>query len=133
MDGKTNHRRTTKVEQVKRLNECVEKIINDNINYNMFVDWYTDHYDMSKHNAYKDWVKCWNIIKSRFALQTDQLINKQIYQLYDLFKEAREVGDFGTSRKILEDVRKIQGIEQPDKINIKHEGTINITFGDETE
>lgn len=131
MDGKTNHRRTTKVEQVKRLNECVEKIINENLNYVMFVDWYVDQYELTKHNAHKDWVKCWNIIKSRFSLETDQLINKQLFQLYELFKEAREMGDFGTSRKILEDVRKIQGINEPDKLEVKHSGEIKISFGDE--
>ncbi len=76
-------------------------------------------------------MRCWEIIKSRYALETDQLINKQLYQLYDLFKEAKEVGDFGTSRKVLEDIRKIQGIDTPDKINIKHEGNITVQFGDE--
>jgi hypothetical protein len=88
-------------------------------------------YDMSKHNAHKYWVKCWEIIKSRFALEQDQLINKQIYELYSLYKEAKDTGDFGTSRKILEDIRKIQGIDTPDKLNIKHEGVIRISFGDE--
>ncbi len=130
-EKKGRNYRTTKIEQIKRLNECSDKIINDNLNYSMFVEWYMEHYQMSKHNAYNDWNKCWNIIKSRFALETDQLINKQLVQLYDLFKEAREIGDFGTSRKILEDVRKIQGIDVPDKINIKHEGEIKISFGDE--
>lgn len=130
MDRKS-HRRTTKVEQVKRQNECIDKIINENMNYTMFIDWYMEHYDMSKHNAYKDWTKCWNIIKSRFALETDQLVNKQLFQLYELFKEAREMGDFGTSRKILEDVRKIQGINEPDKLEVKHSGEIKINFGDE--
>ncbi len=130
-DKKREYKRTTKVEQIKRLNECSDKIINENMNYTMFVDWYMEHYQMSKHNAYKDWNKVWNIIKSRFALDVDQLVNKQLHLLYDLFKEAREIGDFATSRKILEDVRKIQGINEPDKLTIKHEGEIKISFGDE--
>jgi hypothetical protein len=128
---KREFRKSTKLELEKRLSASVEKIIKDHLNYTMFVDWFIEEYDMSKHNAYKEWVKCWNIIKSRFALETDQLINKQIYELYDLYKETRETGDFGTSRKLLEDIRKIQGIEQPEKLNIKHEGIIKVSFGDE--
>lgn len=128
---KREFRKSTKLELEKRLSASVEKIIKDHLNYTMFVDWFVEEYDMSKHNAYKEWVKCWNIIKSRFALETDQLINKQIYELYDLYKETRETGDFGTSRRVLEDIRKIQGIDAPEKINIKHEGIIRVSFGDE--
>jgi hypothetical protein len=51
--------------------------------------------------------------------------------LYDLYKQAKDLGDFTNSRKILEDIRKIQGIEAPEKLNIKHEGTIRVSFGDE--
>lgn len=128
---KREYKKSTKLELEKRLQVCVERIIKDHLNYTMFVEWFMDEYDMSKHNAYKEWNKCWGIIKSRFSLETDQLINKQVYELYDLYKEARETGDFGTSRKVLEDIRKIQGIEAPDKLNIKHEGTITVSFGDE--
>lgn len=130
MDRKGN-RRTSKVEQVKRLDECMHKIINDNLNYTMFVDWFMEHYDMSKHNAYKYWVKCWGIIKSRFALEHEQLVNKQLFQLYELFKDTKEITDYGTARRILEDIRKLQGIDVPDKLNVKHEGRIDIKFGDE--
>lgn len=128
---KKKFRKSTKLELEERISECVEMIIKEHLNYSLFVEWFMERYDMSKHNAHCYWVKCWDIIKSRFSLQTDQLINKQIYELYDLYSEARETGDFGTSRKILEDIRKIQGIDAPDKINIKHEGEIKISFGDE--
>lgn len=130
MDRK-EYRKSTKLEHEKRINECIDKIITDHLNYTMFLEWFMETYDMSKHNGWKYWKKCWDIIKSRFALEADQLINKQLYQLYELYKEAKEVGDFGTSRKILEDVRKIQGIDEPMKINVKHEGEIKIQFGDE--
>ena len=125
------HRKSTNVELIKRHNECVERIINDNLNYTMFCDWYIDTYDLTKHNAHKDWVKSWNIIKSRFTLEREQLVNKQIYHLYDLFSKAVEIMDFSTSRKILEDIRKIQGIDTPEVINVNHTGTINVSFGDE--
>ena len=128
---KKEFRKSTKLEIEKRIDECIDAIITGHKNYSMFMEWFIETYDMSKHNAHKYWVKCWDIIKSRFALEQDQLINKQIYELYNLYKEAKEMGDFGTSRKILEDIRKIQGIDTPDKINIKHEGTIRVSFGDE--
>ena len=128
---KKEFRKPTKLEFEQRVKESTEKIITEHLNYTMFCDWFMDHYQLTKHSAHKYWVRCWEIIKSRYALETDQLINKQLYQLYDLFKEAKEIGDFGTSRKILEDIRKIQGIDTPDKINIKHEGNITVQFGDE--
>lgn len=128
---KKEFRKSTKLELVTRIYECVDIIMKEHLNYTMFCEWFMEKYSMSKHNADKYYYKVWKIIKSRFALEQDQLISKQIYELYDLYKEARESGDFSTSRKILEDVRKIQGIEQPDKINIKHEGTIRVSFGDE--
>jgi hypothetical protein len=90
-----------------------------------------EEYNMSKHNGYKYWVSSWNIIKSRFVLEQDQLINKHLYSLYDLFKMAVEMGDYSTSRHILNDIAKFQGIDVPDKLNVKHEGTIEIKFGDE--
>ena len=94
---KKEFRKPTKLEFETRVKECTEKIITEHLNYTMFCDWFQDHYELTKHSAHKYWVRCWEIIKSRYALETDQLINKQLYQLYDLFKEAKEIGDFGTS------------------------------------
>ncbi len=128
---KKDYRKSTKLEFENRVKECTEKIIGEHLNYTMFCDWFTDEYEMTKHSAHKYWVRSWEIIKSRFALETDQLINKQLYQLYELYKDAKDTGDFGTSRKVLEDIRKIQGIDSPEKINIKHEGNITVQFGDE--
>ena len=128
---KKEFRKSTKLEIEQRIDECIDVIIRGHKNYSMFCEWFIETYTMSKHNAHKYWVKCWDIIKSRFALEQDQLINKQIYELYDLYREARDTGDFSTSRKILEDIRKIQGIDTPEKINIKHEGIIRVSFGDE--
>jgi hypothetical protein len=101
------------------------------LNYTMFCDWFMEEFEMSKHNADKYWYKVWKIIKSQFALETEQLVSKQIYELYDIYAAARDTGDLGTARKILEDIRKIQGIQEPEKINVKHEGTIRVSFGDE--
>ena len=129
---KKEFRKSTKLEIEKRIDECIDTIMTGHKNYSMFCEWFITTYDMSKHNAHKYWVKCWDIIKSRFALEQDQLISKQIYELYDLYKQAKDLGDFTNSRKILEDIRKIQGIDSPEKINIKHEGTITVSFGDET-
>lgn len=123
--------KSTRLERQQRVNECVEKIVKDHMNYSMFLEWFMETYNMSKHNGYKYWVSCWNLIKSRFILEQDQLINKHLYSLYDLFKQAVDVGDFSTARHLLNDIAKFQGIDVPDKLNIKHEGEIKVSFGDE--
>lgn len=130
MDRK-EFRKSTKVELMRRINRCVDVIMKKHLNYTMFCDWFMEEFEMSKHNADKYWYKVWKIIKSQFALETEQLVSKQIYELYDIYAAARDTGDLGTARKILEDIRKIQGIEAPDKLNIKHEGTIRVSFCDE--
>jgi leucyl aminopeptidase (aminopeptidase T) len=83
---------------------------------------------MSKSQANEYWTKVWVLLKKKFELEKDKLILKHTQKYWDIYEHALMSNDFTNARQSLNDLAKLQGLNEPDKVHIT--GTsIKLNFG----
>ena len=125
-------KRMTDVEKRTFINNAAKEILENHLSYNEFVKWAKDNANMSKSQANEYWVKVWVLLKKKFELEKDKLILKHTQKYWDIYEQALIQGDLTNGRQALNDLAKLQGLNEPQKIEIK--GTlIKLNFGNEEE
>jgi hypothetical protein len=62
-------------------------------------------------------------------LEKDKLILKHLQKYWDVYEQAKSNGDMGNARQTLNDIAKMQGLNEPDKVHVT--GTsIKLNFGE---
>lgn len=74
--------------------------------------------DLSYNQCNKYYVRTWDFIKERFNLERNKLVDKHLITLWELYDKSIENNEFNTSRQILSDIAKLQGLNEPDKIQV---------------
>ena len=125
-------KRMTDVEKRTFINNAAREILEGHLSYNEFVKWCKDTANMSKSQANEYWTKVWVLLKKRFDLEKDKLILKHTQKYWDIYEQALMSNDLTNARNSLNDLAKLQGLAQPDKIEITTK-TIKLNFGNEEE
>jgi hypothetical protein len=87
---------------------------------------------LSAPQANEYWLKVWALIKKKFEMEKDKLILKHLQKYWDIYDQARSTGDLGNARQALNDIVKLQGLAEPEKVHVT--GTsIKLNFGEPTE
>jgi leucyl aminopeptidase (aminopeptidase T) len=125
--GSHKHR-MTQIERRRFINESIREIMNNHLSYTEYVE-YCKGKDISKPQANEYWISCWNVIKKKFELEKDKLILKHTQKYWDIYAQAIEQRDLTNARQSLNDLAKLQGLNEPDKVHIT--GTsIKLNFGE---
>ena len=128
----TYAKRMTDVEKRTFINNAAKEILENHLSYSEFVKWCKDTVNMSKSQANEYWGKVWVLLKKKFELEKDKLILKHTQKYWDIYEQALIQGDLTNGRQALNDLAKLQGLAQPDKIEITGK-TIKLNFGNEDE
>jgi hypothetical protein len=91
--------------------------------------WCKDKYDINKNYATDLWMQCWKDIENE--IQKNDLIKAQtlINRLEDIFQETDD-DNLGLIRlQVIEQLRKIGGIDASDKLDVKVQGEIKLNWG----
>ena len=100
--------------------------------YSEFVKYCKDTAGMSKSQANEYWGKVWVLLKKKFELEKDKLILKHTQKYWDIYEQALISSDLTNARNALNDLAKLQGLNEPDKVHIT--GTsIKLNFGEPSE
>lgn len=127
----SHKKRMTKCEQQGFVNDSIKIILDRHMSYTDYVS-FCKQKGLSAPQANEYWLKVWSLIKKKFELEKDKLILKHLQKYWDIYEQAREVGDLGNARQVLNDIVKLQGLAEPTQINVTGT-TIKLNFGEPTE
>jgi hypothetical protein len=127
----TQKNKMNKAEVVVFKKEAMRKILNEHYSWREFTNWCMEVYGISEAQGTNYWKSVWEDIKNKFELERDKLVNKHLQKYWNIHDEALERGDLNTARQTLNDIGKLQGLNEPDKVDINTKGEITFKFGDE--
>jgi hypothetical protein len=68
------------------------------------------------------------VVKKKFDLERDKLISKHIQKYWEIHDNAMESGDLSNARQVLNDIAKLLGMNEPDKVSVSGQ-SIKLNFG----
>lgn len=124
-------KKMTDVEKRTFINNAAREILENHLSYGEFVKWAKDTSNLSKSQANEYWGRVWVLLKKKFELEKDKLILKHTQKYWDIYEQALIQGDLTNGRQALNDLAKLQGLNEPEKVHIT--GTqIKLNFGEPT-
>jgi lysyl-tRNA synthetase class II len=125
-------KRMTDIEKRTFIHNAAREILENHLSYGEFVKWCKDTTNMSKSQANEYWGKVWVLLKKKFELEKDKLVLKHTQKYWDVYEQALIQSDLTNARQALNDLAKLQGLAEPDKVHIT--GTsIKLNFGEPSE
>lgn len=125
--GSTSKRMTT-AERKAFINESARRILDTHMSYKEYVSMCVVEKKMSRSQANEYWLAAWNAVRNKFELEKDKLILKHTQRYWDIYSQAIELRDLTNARQALNDLAKLQGLNEPDKVEVR--GTsIKLNFG----
>jgi hypothetical protein len=125
-------KKLTEVERKDFMNESIRKILENHMSYGEYVMFCRDKHDMSKSQANEYWTRIWGLLKKKFDLEKDKLIVKHTQKYWEIYQQALVQGDLTNARQSLNDLAKLQGLNEAEKVHIT--GTsIKLNFGEPQE
>ena len=126
----SHKKRMTKIEQRIFINESIRVILDQHMSYTDYVYYCKTHeFSISAPQANEYWLKVWSLIKKKFELEKDKLILKHLQKYWDIYDQARTTGDLGNARQVLNDIVKLQGLAEAEKVHITVT-SIKLNFGE---
>jgi hypothetical protein len=112
------------------LTESTDKIFNEHLSYSQYISWCGEKgISVSQSNEY--WKKVWSIVKEKFKMEKDELITKHLKKYWDIHDRAVTTDDLSNARQVLNDISKLLGLNEPDKVEMDTSIKIKFNFGDE--
>jgi hypothetical protein len=128
----TGKKMLTKQEAEQLIRDVIHKITREHISFTQYQVWCRTTHDMSYHQCNKYWTKTWRLLKEKYQNDRDKLIDKQLHKLWELYEDAYIKGDFNVARAVLSDITKLQGLNEPEKVEITNK-VIEVNFGTPSE
>lgn len=120
-----------KSEKERFINISLKRILGEHLSWKEYTSWCRETYDISGKQANDNWLEVWGIIRQKYKLERENLVNKHLHKYWELYDKALNNDDINTARQILNDISKIQGLNEPDKLVIDTDKKIILKFGDE--
>lgn len=128
--GSVKHK-MNEAEKEEFMKESLKQILDNHLSYTEY--WrLCKEKGLSKSQANHYWLRIWSIVKRKFELEKDKLVSKHLQKYWDIHDKAKESGDLNTARQTLNDIAKMMGMNEPDKVHVT--GTsIKLNFGEPIE
>lgn len=126
---KTVTHNKAEIRQIRQ--ESIKQIFNNHLSHTEFIKWCGKKYDLSRARCNKYWTGSWNTVEEKFKLEKDKLITKHLNAYWDLYQESKIKGDINTARQVLNDLARMGGLNEPDKVDMNLDHEITFRFGDE--
>jgi hypothetical protein len=118
----------TRIERANFIKESIQKILGEHFSHTEYVNWCRDNKDISRNQANEYWLSAWNTIRKKFDLDKNKLVLKHVHKYWEIHSEALEQRDLTNARQALNDLAKLMGLNEPDKVEVR--GTqIKLNFG----
>ena len=128
----TGKKKMNDIEKIEFINESIKVILKNHYSYNEYITYCRVEKDMSRPQANEYWLRVWSLLKKKFEMDKDKLISKHIMKYWEIHEQATENKDWTNARQALNDLAKLQGLNEPEKVHIT--GTsIKLNFGEPSE
>jgi len=113
------------------LSASLEEILNNHLSYTEYIKWVKKQHNVSDQQANAYWLKTWTLLQEKYQLERDQLISKHLKKYWEIYDYAMEDGDWSNARQTLNDISKLLGMAEPEKVDVKQELKIRFKFGND--
>lgn len=120
----------SKTEVEAFLRDSTKKIFREHLSYKQYIEW-CRRQQISASMAVIYWNRVWGQVKERFTHDKDMLIDKHLKSYWEIYDTAVREGDLTNARQTLDAIGKLQGLNEPDKLDLNNTTTIEFKFGDE--
>jgi polyhydroxyalkanoate synthesis regulator phasin len=111
------------------INDSMKRIFDNHMSWTEYIEFCYD-YGLSKSQANAYWIKVWGSVKEKFELEKDKLITKHLQKYWFIYDNAVKNGDMNTARQTLNDIAKMMGLNEPDKVEVSSNNqVIEFKFG----
>lgn len=124
-------RPTTKMNKSEVLlfiDESVKKILDEHMSWKEYIRWCEKH-KISYSMANKYWKESWESIQTKYELDRNKQVTKHLKKYWKIHDDAINRGDLNTARLTLNDIAKLMGLNEPDKVDITDKIIFN--FGED--
>lgn len=112
------------------LKESMKVIFNEHLSYEQYVKW-CHNQSISRSRANEYWNRVWEDVNRKFRSERDKLIDKHLLHYWDIYNQAKNEKDLSNARQTLDAIGKLMGLNEPEKVDMKTQTTIQFKFGDE--
>ena len=118
-----------KVEVEDFLTQSLNQILDNHLSYTQYTEWCKKTNNLSQVQSNEYWLRVWTLLSEKYSLEREQLINKHLQKYWLLYDLALENGDISNARQVLNDISKLLGMNEPERIETKEELHIRFKFG----
>ena len=118
-----------RVEVEDFLTQSLHEILDNHLSYTQYVEWCKQTNNLSQQQSNEYWLRVWTMLSEKYQLERDQLINKHLQKYWSLYDLALENEDISNARQVLNDISKLLGMNEPERINTETELKIRFRFG----
>lgn len=119
-----------KMEVEAFLRDSAKLIFRQHLSYSQYIE-YCRKQQISKEMANGYWNRVWKEVKERFRHERDKLVDKHLISYWEIYDNAVRDGDWTNARQTLDAIAKLQGLNEPEKLDLNNTTTIQFKFGDE--
>jgi len=112
------------------LDESMDLILRKHMSWTDYVGWVKKQ-GLGEQRANQLWKEVWDLIRDRFSLERDKQIQKHLLHYWSLYDKAMSNDELNTARQTLNDIVKLIGLAEPDKVDLTTKGEVTFRFGDE--
>ena len=122
-----------RVETEDFLNTSLQQILDNHLSYTEYVKWCKKTNGLSAEQANTYWLRVWTLLTDKYQLDRENLINKHLKKYWEIYDIALENEDLSNARMTLNDISKLLGMGEAEKIDVKQELKIRFRFGNDEE
>ena len=111
------------------LTKSLKEILNNHLSYNEYIKWVKTIHDVSNNQANEYWLRTWTLLDDKYQLERDKLINKHLRKYWEIYDMAIQSKDLTNARQVLNDISKLLGMNEAEKMDVKQELKIRFSFG----
>lgn len=126
----TTKMKMNKVQVESLISESVNEILSNHMSYTQYIKYAQNKWGISEAQSNEYWLRCWTLLKEKYQLERDNLINKHLASYWSIYDLAISKDDLSNARMTLNDISKLLGMAEAEKVDVKQELQIKFKFGE---
>ena len=122
-------KKMSKGEVQELISLSLERILSEHLSYTEYIEWLRHEYKLSKNQANEYWMRSWSVVQEKYQIDRDKLITKHLKKYWEIYDLSLQKDDLSNARQVLNDISKLLGMSEPEKVDIQQELKIRFKFG----